>query len=123
MANTIGGFSPRRPVADAAKPAADPLESSAPASPQKAPPVAVQGGQGQGATPAMRPEFMPLSPPPDEKQGLRNAPMRERGGMPTKNKLPPPSLGSTVGHGQSLPYPPSPEGLKSNSEVSRNRGK
>ena len=120
MANTIGGFSPRRPVADAAKPAADPLESSAPASPQKAPPVAVTG---QGAPLAVRPEFMPLSPPPDEKQGLRNAQMRERGGMPTKNKLPPPSLGSTVGHGQQLPYPPSPEGLKSNSEVSRNRGK
>ena len=38
--------------------------------------------------------------------------------MPTKNKLPPPSIGATTGHGQSLPYPPSPEGgLKSGSEV------
>lgn len=121
MANTAGGFSPRRPVADAAKPAADPLDSAAPASPaQKAPPVVAAN---EGAPPAMRPEFMPLSPPPGENQGLRNSSIRERGGMPTKNKLPPPSLGATVGHGQQLPYSSSPDNLKSNSGASRPGGR
>ena len=124
LANMSGGFSPRRPVADAAKAPADPLGggggSDAPASPAKAPPTAALG---QGAPPAMRPGFMPNSPQPGDNMGQRNAQTRERGGMPTKTRLPPPSLGATTGHGQQLPYPPSPDGLKSGSDVGRPGGK
>ena len=60
--------------------------------------------------PALRPAYMPASPTPGENQGKANAAMRERGGMPSKNRLPPPGVGQTTGHGTSVPYPNSPDG-------------
>ena len=101
LANSTGGFLSRKPVAaDAAAAASNPVEpvppspSKAAANPGMAPDVA--------ASPALRPPSMP--PSPENVTGLRNPVTRERGGMPTKTKLPPPNLGATTGHGQSLPY-------------------
>ena len=38
-----------------------------------------------------------------DKNGARNAITRERGGMPTKTRLPPPAIVETTGHGVSSP--------------------
>ncbi len=101
MLNNPMGF-PRRPVAvkedDPAGGAADPSLGNTGEVP---PPTPL--GQG-GQPPAVRPPHMPNSPGPEDKFGARNALTRERGGMPIKNRLPPPALGATTGHGQGVPY-------------------
>jgi len=110
LANSTGGFSARRPIAtDAAAATKNPLSSTAPdVPPTPAKPPAMPG---ESASPAVRPPSMPPSPQPGESHGIRNNHQRERGGMPTKTKLPPPNLGATTGHGQALPYAGQPPGV------------
>ena len=116
VANSSGGFLSRRPVnaetgADPAATASDPLGTGSRPAPAAglgaSSPVRATGGMGEegAASPAVRPSYMPPSPPPGEKAGARNAITRERGGMPTKTRLPPPAPPLTVGHGRgNLPY-------------------
>ena len=106
LANSTGGFTARRQIAsDAAATTTNAVEMP-PSSPSKAPPMTMP--PGGSASPALRPPSMP--PSPENVTGMRNPSVRERGGMPTKTKLPPPSLGATTGHGQSLPYATMPAG-------------
>ena len=103
IANSSGGFTARRPVADPAANRKDPSSPDMPPpSPSKPPPPLMDG---EAVNPALRPPSLPSSPQPGDTHGGRNPHTRERGGMPTKTKLPAPNVGATTGHGQSLPYP------------------
>ena len=108
VANMSGGFTSRRVgAAPAANGGANPASA--------APPSPLGGGGGGGGPPmpssprdssnqpALRPSYMPSSPEPGDLAAARKAP-RERGGMPTKNRLPAPPLGATTGHGPGVPY-------------------
>jgi len=108
-----GGFTRRSvSMAATADPAGgggnDPLGNTGPGAVDVPPPTPFavgSPGKGEGGQPpAVRPPHMPPSPSPEDKYGARNALTRERGGMPTKNRLPPPTLGATMGHGQGVPY-------------------
>jgi len=112
VANMSGGFTSRRPVAggDPASPGGDNASRSAVDVPPPTPIMPAGGSMGNRAgssdsvEPAMRPPYMPTSPEPGDNLGQRNSLTRERGGMPTKTRLPPPALGATTGHGQGVPY-------------------
>ena len=97
-----GGFKRRAapPKEDPAGGAPDPtLGNTGP------PPTTVPTPDSPGSqVVARRPPHMPNSPGPEEKHGTKNAHTRERGGMPINDRLPPPALGATTGHGQGLPY-------------------
>jgi len=128
IANSSGGFAARRPVgSDAAAATRDPLGGSGPPATQVPPTPAKAGGAsppnpgGGPASPAARPSGMPVSPRPGDSHGVRNPSTRERGGMPTKTKLPPPSLGATTGHGQALPYAEPPGSVNDSVASSRVR--
>jgi len=122
LANSAGGFT-RRSVGDQATSASgDPLGLGN-ATGADVQPTTPFGSPGKGSAaegsqaPARRPLHMPPSPAPEGKFGARNALTRERGGMPTRDRLPPPALGATTGHGQGVPYcgqqqqPSSPGGI------------
>jgi hypothetical protein len=105
---TTGAFTRRAVGADpAATVHDDPLLDSANLAPAHPPTTPLSPG-GASATGmfeaevvpvAQRPAFMPPSPEPGEKLGARNSYIRERGGMPTKTRLPAPPIGETTGHG------------------------
>jgi len=114
VANSAGGFTSRRPVVGSADPTTSTSNAAdvPPPTPIPAAPGINRIGGSDGVEPAARPPFMPNSPGPGDNQGMPNRIQRDRGGMPIKNRLPPPALGATTGHGQGVPYcmPSSPEG-------------
>ena len=131
FANSSGTFSPRRPLADAAATARDPLGASAggassPTPDVSSPPAASRMPAAaavnmQGVPPALRPLHMPAAFDPTDTDGKGNPHTRERGGMPIKTRLPPPALGATTGHGNFVPYPGgpgSPDALRQTSTTS-----